>query len=78
MFLFRTTGLPEDWSPDALDRNNTGKRIQFKFVQAKVQDWFTTAFDELALDTMFNCPYILSILLREFHRTGFLMTGAPH
>ena len=58
MFLFRTTGLPEDWSPDALDRNNTGKRIQFKFVQAKVQDWFTTAFDELALDTMFNCPYI--------------------
>ena len=50
--------MPDDWSPDSLDRNGTGKRIQFKFLKAKAQTWFSVEHEELRLDQILNCPYI--------------------
>ena len=57
-FDCRETSLPDDWSHDEIDRNGTGKRIQFKFLQAQTQKWFGIEHPELRLDSTLNCPYI--------------------
>ena len=47
-----------DTFPDQMDRNGTGLRITYKFINGRVQDFATSPLGELEVSRKFYAPYI--------------------